>query len=178
MARVSTDAAERFLAAPLLAEMGDPDRRAVLDAVTERREPDGAPLLGAGRPNDRLWFLVEGAVTVEHAGPDGRPEAVATLAAPSLFGTTSFFSPRPPSFGVRAAGAVVLLTLTRGDYDRLRRDHPTAAEALSRATLRVLSERFDDLNRMFTEYADHHPDADRVTEWAGFRARLFEEPGV
>jgi hypothetical protein len=32
---------------------------------------------------------------------------------------------------------------------------------------------------MFSTYISQHPDDHpKVTEWAGFRARLFEEPGI
>ena len=39
--------------------------------------------------------------------------------------------------------------------------------------VRTLSERFDELDHAFSAYMARHPE---FTEWAGFRARLFEEP--
>ncbi|MGE3821123.1 MAG: Crp/Fnr family transcriptional regulator, partial [Isosphaeraceae bacterium] len=61
----------------------------------------------------------------------------------------------------------------------LREEHPRVAEALAVASLRVLSERFDDLERMFTRYiGEHTEDTRKVTEWAGFRARLFGDSGL
>ena len=123
--------------------------------------------------------LSRAAVTVEHRLPDGRLDTIATLNAPSAFGTTTFFSPRPPSFGVRAARDVWLLTLHHPEHEALCRANPRAAEALALATLRLLSERFDQLDQLFSSYiASHPPDHPKVTEWAGFRARLFEEPGA
>jgi hypothetical protein len=98
------------------------------------------------------------------------------LHAPSVFGTTSFFTPEAPTVSVRAATEVWLLTLYHPAHDRLRRDDPQAAEALAVATIRVLSERFNQLDRLFSDYMFAHPDHPKTTEWAGFRARLFEEP--
>ena len=178
MARVEGEAAERFLSAPVLADMDDETRRAVLAALVEQRAPAGTVLLAQGEPNDHLSFLIDGSVVVEHRRPDGRLEAIVTLNAPSVFGTTSFFSPRPPSFGVRAAGDVWFLVLHHPEHDRLRRENPHAAEALALAALRIISERFDELDRLFSGYIASHPDDHpKVTEWAGFRKRLFEEPG-
>jgi CRP/FNR family transcriptional regulator, cyclic AMP receptor protein len=179
MARVETEAAERFLNAPMLADFDADARRAMLAALVEQRAGAGQVLLVQGEPNDHLSFLIEGSVVVERRLPGGRVEAIATLNAPSVFGTTSFFCTKPPSFGVRAAGDVWLLTLHHPEHERLRRDDPHAAEALALAAMRIVSERFDELDRLFSGYIAAHPDDHpKVNEWAGFRARLFEEPGA
>jgi CRP-like cAMP-binding protein len=177
MVRIESEAAGRFLASPLLADAADAVRRAVLAVLAEDRAPAGTVLLAQGRANDRLWFLIEGSAAVERKRPDGRTEAIARLAAPTVFGTTSFFSPTIPSFSVRAVTDVWVLTLSRADHDRLRREDPHAAEALALAALRVLAERFDGLDRLVSDSLANQPDGSpKVTEWAGFRARLFSEP--
>src|SRR4051794_9597279 len=99
---VPNAAAERFLAAPLLAEMDPAARRAVLAALVESRAPAGAALLEEGQPNDHLSFLIEGTVTITGTSPGGREETVATLHAPAVFGETSFSRPTPPIVSVRA----------------------------------------------------------------------------
>jgi CRP-like cAMP-binding protein len=172
---VQAEAADRFLSAALMGDVDPASRRAVLEALVEERAPAGSVLLAQGQPNDHLSFLIGGAATIERARPDGPNEVLATLHAPSVFGTTSFFDSGAPTFNVRAATEVWLLTLYHPAHDRLRRDNPRAAEALAVAAVRVLSERFNELDRMFSDYMRRHPDA-KSTEWAGFRARLFEEP--
>lgn len=179
MGQVEGEAADRFLGAPMLAEMDPKERRAVLDALVEGRAAAGTVLLSQDQPNDHLSFLIRGSVAVERRRDDGRVDAIATLNAPSVFGTTSFFSPKSPSFTVRAAEDVWLLTLYHPAHERLREEHPRAAEALALAALRVLSERFDELDRLFSGYIASHPDNHpKATEWAGFRARLFQDPGT
>jgi CRP-like cAMP-binding protein len=172
---VQAEAAERFLSTPLLGDVDPASRRALLEALVEDRAPAGSLLLAQGQPNDHLSFLIGGSATIERTPPDGATEVLATLHAPSVFGTTSFFSASAPTFSVRAATEVWLLTVYHPAHARLRRDNPRAAEALAVAAVRVLSERFDELDRMFSDYMRRHPDA-KSTEWAGFRARLFEEP--
>ena len=47
------------------------------------------------------------------------------------------------------------------------------------AILRALSERFDLMDRLLSEYFTRHRDeSSRTSEWAGFRARLFDESGL
>jgi CRP-like cAMP-binding protein len=174
---VKVDVADRFLSAPLLADVDADARHAVLDALVEERAPMGAILLQQGQPNDHLSFLIEGTATIERLLPGGRKEIVANLSAPAVFGTTSFFRPSPPNVTVRATSDVRLLTMYHPAHDRLRRENPHAAEALALAVVRVLAERFDLLDqRVSGLMAEHSHDQPKITEWADFRARLFAEP--
>lgn len=173
---VRAEVAERFMSAPLLADVDPGSRRAVLEALQEERTPAGSVLIEQGQPNDHLTFLISGSATVERKQPDGRVDTIVTMNAPSVFGVTSFFRPNPPTYTVRAITEVWLLTLSHRAHDRLRLETPKAAEALAIAAVRVLTERFDELDRLFTKYMVEHPhDHRKVTELAGFRARLFEE---
>ena len=174
---VTGEAAARFLAAPFLADVPAELRQAVLDSLEERRIEAGTVFLTQGEPSAHLSFLIEGQAAIDRASVAGRREILATLSAPAMFGTTSFFHPTKPSFSVRAVTDGRLLTLDHPGHETLRRAHPEAAEALALAALRVLSERFEMLDQRISEYLAEHPDDHpKVTEWAGFRARLFEEP--
>lgn len=176
---VTPAAEERFLAAPLLAEVDRTARLAVLSVLNERREPAGAGLLEQGKANDHISFLIEGTARVLRNYPDGRVETVATLTAPSVFGETSFFRTTPPIVSVRAETAVWLLTLDHPAHDRLRRESPRAAEELALAAVRVLAERFDLIDHRVSDYLRQHPEGPaKANEWAHFRARLFEESNL
>lgn len=173
---VTTEAADRFLAAPLLAKLTPAERLAVLGALVERRAEAGATLLEQGEPNDRLAFLIEGAATIVRTFPGGREEVVAALSAPAVFGDLSFFREAAPLASVRADTAVRLLTLDHPAHEALRLDSPRTSEALALAVLRVMAERFDLLDRKLTDFIarglDNPP---RPSELARFRARLFDE---
>src|SRR3954468_12380307 len=99
---VEGDAAERFLSAPLWAEVDRESRLALLGAMEESRAKAGTTLLAQGQPNDRLSFLIEGGAVIERSYPEGRKETLATLTPTSAFGTTSFFRPDPPLAAVHA----------------------------------------------------------------------------
>ncbi len=169
--------AERFQALPMFHDTEPEACRLLLAAMVEVRSPAGTVLLTQDQPNDHLSFLIEGSATIERAGHHGIAEVLATLHAPSVFGTTTFFSSNAPTFSVRAASEVWLLTLYHPAHRRLRRDHPAAAEALAVAAVRALSDRFGELDRAVSDYLHAlRDDPPRIGEWAGFRARLFEEP--
>src|SRR3954451_8561340 len=174
---INDEAIQRFMAAPWLAEVERGPKQALLNALAEERAAAGAALLSQGQPNDHLTFLIDGSVDLERTFGNGRKEIVTTLAAPAVFGTTSFFQPKPPTVTARAKTDVWMLTLHHPAHDALRREHPRAAEALSLAVVRTLSERFDLIDKLFTDYITQHPDApaNSASEWSRFRARLFEE---
>ena len=175
---VKADVAERFLAAPLLTDVEEAAKHALLAVLEESRAQAGTVLLQQGRPNGQLSFLIEGSAVVERARAEGK-EVLASLTAPALFGTTSFFRAVPSTITVRATSEVCVLTLDHPAHDRLRREDPRASEALALAVVRVLAERFDLLDKRVSDslaqHADDHP---KVTEWSGFRARLFEDSSI
>lgn len=176
---VSPDAADRFLNAPWLADLDPASRLAVLNVLQEGHYPAGAILLEQGQPNDRVHFLVEGTATIQRSFPGGRVETVAQLAAPAVFGETSFFRPTAPIAAVRATSPVRLLTLDHRAHELLRRADPTAAEQLAVAAVRVVAERFDQLDQRVSAYIAAHPEGHpKSNEWANFRARLFEDSSI
>ena len=177
MAEWESAVSNRVLSATLLGDVDEDARGAILEFLERDEAASGAILLKQGEPNDHLSFLIAGKAVIERAWPDGRVETLATIEAPSVFGTTSFFVPTPPPVTVRATTEVKLLTLFHPAHERLRLEHPRAAEALALAVVRTLTERFNIIDGLFTEFiAKHRGDAKKVDEWAGFRARFFQEP--
>jgi CRP-like cAMP-binding protein len=173
----STEATERFLNAPWLADLDPTSRQALLMVLQEGRAPAGAALLSQGQPNDRVTFLIDGSVELIRNEP-GRPrESVAVLDAPTVFGVTSFFGHnRSSTISIEARTSVWYLTLDRLAYSLLRRSDPRASEQFMHAVVRVLAERFDMLDRRVSQVLAQRGDgAHADNELAAFRARLFEE---
>ena len=176
---IDAEATKRFMDAPWLGEVDPDGKRAILDSLVEARAPAGATLLEQDQPNDHLSFLIAGQAEIQRTFDGGRREVITTIAAPSVFGTTSFFRPDPPSVGVRATSDVWMLSLYHPAHEALRRENPRAAEALAVAILRALSERFDLMDQLLSDYITRHRgESSRTSEWAGFRARLFDERGL
>lgn len=176
---IDPEAIRRFMAAPWLGELDPESKRAIVEVLVEARAQPGAILLEQDQPNDHLSFLIAGTAQIERTFERGRREVLTTIAAPSVFGTTSFFRPDPPSVAVRATSDVWTLSLYHPEHEALRRVHPRAAEALAVAILRALSERFDLMDKLLSEYfAKYRGETERTSEWAGFRSRLFDETGL
>ena len=127
-------------------------KRAIAGALVEARAPAGATLLEQGQPNDHLTFLIEGTAEIVRTFGTGRREVITQLTAPAVFGTTSFFQPKPPTVTVRATSDVWMLSLYHPAHEALRAANPRAAEALALAVVRALSERFDLIDKLFTEF--------------------------
>jgi CRP/FNR family transcriptional regulator, cyclic AMP receptor protein len=176
---IDIQASERFMAAPWLGEVDSETKRAILTALVEAKAPSGAILLAQDQPNDHLSFLIEGTASIERILAGDRCEAITVLQAPAVFGSTSFFRPQPPSVSVRATSDVWLLSLYHPAHEALRAANPRAAESLALAVLRALSERFDLMDKYIVDFLSRHRNEPaKSSEWAGFRARLFEEPGL
>jgi CRP/FNR family cyclic AMP-dependent transcriptional regulator len=176
---LDTQATERFMAAPWLAETDRDTKRSILSTLVEARAPAGAVLLAQGQPNDHLSFLIEGTASIERMYEHGRREIITMLTAPAVFGTTSFFQPKPPTATVRATSEVWVLSLYHPAHEALRTADPRAAEALALAVVRALSERFDLIDKLFSDFTSRHSEEPaRKSEWAGFRSRLFEDRGI
>jgi CRP-like cAMP-binding protein len=176
---MDVEATRRFMDAPWLAEVDPETKKAILNSLVEARAKAGATLLAQGQPNDHLTFLIEGAAEIQRGFENGRREVLTTLVAPAILGTTSFFQPSPPTVTIRAKSDVWMLSLYHPAHDALRRANPRAAEALAVAVLRVLSERFDLIDKLFSDYAAKHPDdSPELSEWSDFRARLFDESSL
>ncbi len=178
---IDSEAAERFMNAPWLGDVSAECKRAIAAALDEGRATAGAVLLEQGQPNDHLTFLIEGKADLERSIGHGRRELITVLSAPAVFGTTSFFQPKPPTATVRAVTDVWMLTLYHPAHERLRLENPRAAESLAVAVVRVLSERFDLIDGLFSEFIAHHSAQNNQatpSEWSDFRARLFDERAV
>jgi CRP-like cAMP-binding protein len=176
---IDSEASERFMAAPWLEEIDRETKIAILNTLVEAKAPAGAVLLPAGQPNDHLSFLMEGSVAIERDHPNGRRDTITTLSAPTVFGTTTFFRPTPPNVTVRATSDVWVLSLYHPAHEKLRTGNPRAAEALALAVIRALSERFDLIDKMFSDLSAKYSDEPvKTSEWARFRSRLFEERGI
>ena len=178
---ITATAKEEFLAAPWLKELGESPRAAVLRELKEARVPAKTDLLIQGVQNDNLIFLVGGTVDVLWDCVGGEQQLVTSLEAPAVFGVPSFFRPISPSVTVRARTEARILTLDHASHERIRRQCPEAAEVLALAAIRVLADRFDLLDGRLCELMAQEAkrtsskSTSAASEWAKFRAQLFEK---
>lgn len=176
---VSATATECMTNAAVLAPMDAEGRATLLRFLSEGKAESGSVLLGEGALNDQITFLTEGHVVLTRSYPGHEDETIATLNAPTLFGETSFFRRTPSLVTIRAKSPVHYLVLGRDAYESFRQASPEAAEQFALASVRLLAERFDLLDRRVSDFLREQSNGHaRSNEWAAFRARLFEESGL
>jgi CRP-like cAMP-binding protein len=107
----------------------------------DRHEADpGEALVAEGTPSDELFLVLEGTLDVTMRGPSGE-RRLATVEPGSYFGEVSLLDPGPAGANVVTEQGSVVLRLSRGRFDDLRRERPEAAAELLREVLQSLTAR-------------------------------------
>jgi CRP-like cAMP-binding protein len=124
---------------PLLADLGEADREAVLEECERATLPGGTRLFSEGESGGALWLLLEGRVRVTSArhGLDAEVEGEAALGALALAGA-------PRRATVETASRCTLLRLGEDALRRLAASDAAAAarllEAIAREAARLADE--------------------------------------
>ena len=121
----------------------------------ERTEADRARVLyRQGEPADTVDLVAAGSLDVEIAKSDGATVRVRRIATHAVVGEMGFFRRSLRSATVSCDGPATLFTLTRTNFERMRRERPDVASAFYDFIIRVLSERIDSANRALTAFND------------------------
>lgn len=125
MGDLRNDAERRAAIAPLLAGLGESDRRRVIEACIQRRFPRGEALFLEGDAGESLHFLTSGFVVVQITTPFGEIATMNVVGAPDTIGELALLE----QYGRRSASVVAItpvetLALDRGAFERLRTEHP------------------------------------------------------
>jgi sulfate permease, SulP family len=117
-------------------------------AYLERKRVDGAhEIYRQGDPSDTLDLVAVGRLNIEVAGPDGRRLGVRRVMTNTVVGEMGFFRQTARSASVFSDGPAVLFTLTRENFNRMRRERPDMASAFDDFIVRVLADRVESGNR-------------------------------
>ncbi|MGE0279793.1 MAG: SLC26A/SulP transporter family protein [Rhizobiaceae bacterium] len=109
----------------------------------------GTRVLVEGEPADGLVLLEEGRVTVRRKGDTaGEPLRLRAMAAGSIIGDIGFANRGLRTADVVAETEVALRRIPGENLERLERDNPSLAMAVSRAVMRALAEKVVTANRV------------------------------
>ena len=117
----------------LFSALAGEDLAAIAGIAEEVEHDQGEAVVVEGEPGDALFFVVSGRVTVEKGG---RP--VAELGEREVFGEMALLDPGPRSATVRAATDVLLLSISREDFDDIMRDRPEVPIGVMKVLVRRL----------------------------------------
>jgi sulfate permease, SulP family len=125
-------------------QLGASVRSKDLAAYLERRDIDGSQILyREGEPADTLDLVSAGHLAIDIARRDGESLRVRCTMTHTVVGEMGFFRRSVRSATVSSDGPVTLFTLTRSNFDRMRRERPDLASAFDDFIMRVLAERID-----------------------------------
>jgi CRP/FNR family transcriptional regulator, cyclic AMP receptor protein len=166
MGDLHNEAERRAVIAPLLAGLGESDRRRVIEACIQRRFPRGEALFLEGDAGESLHFLTSGFVVVQITTLFGEIATMNVVGAPDTIGELALVD----HYGRRSASVVAItpvetLALDRGAFERLRTEHPIVDRMLVTILsvhVRRLSDRLTEAlyvpaeTRVFLRLADLH----------------------
>jgi sulfate permease, SulP family len=100
-----------------------------------------------GDPSDTLDLVAVGRLNIEVASTDGRRLGVRRVMTHSVVGEMGFFRQVARCASVISDGPATLFTLTRANFNRMRRERPDLASAFDDFIVRVLADRVESRNR-------------------------------
>jgi sulfate permease, SulP family len=129
-------------------QLGASVRSEDLMSYLEKRETDASQVLyREGEPADTLDLVAVGHLAIDIAKGDGESLRVRRIMTHTVVGEMGFFRRSLRSATVSSDGPAVLFTLTRSNFERMRRERPDLASAFDDFILRILAERIEFANR-------------------------------
>ena len=123
-------------------QLGAQVASADLIAYLERKDVDGPQVLyREGEPADNVDFVAAGSLVIEIAKDTGESLCVRRITTHTVVGEMGFFRRSVRSATVSSDGPATLFTLTRANFERVRRERPELASAFDDFILRVLADR-------------------------------------
>jgi sulfate permease, SulP family len=116
-------------------------------AYLERKDTDGSQLLyQEGEPADTIDLVAAGNVAIEITNSAGASLRVRRIMTHTVVGEMGFFRQSTRSATVSSDGPATLFTMTRANFERMRRERPDLANAFDDFILRILADRIDFAN--------------------------------
>lgn len=123
-------------------------RAADLIAYLERQDAgESRTLYREGEPADTVDLVAAGNLVVDITGGDGERLRVRRIMTHTVVGEMGFFRNAGRSATVSSDGPAILFTLTRANFERMRRERPDLASAFDDFIMRILADRIEFENR-------------------------------
>jgi SulP family sulfate permease len=136
-------------------QLGTSVRAADLIAYLERKDTNASQILyREGEPADTVDLVAAGNLAVDIAKGDGESLRVRRLTTHTVMGEMGFFRQSVRSATVSSDGPAIVFTLTRANFERMRRERPDLASAFYGFIVRVLADRIDFANRTVAALSD------------------------
>jgi SulP family sulfate permease len=132
----------------LESEFGGAVDFARIASYMERQELNhGEFLFRQGEPGDSVVLQASGSVAITIIDEHGRPIRLRRMVGHTVVGEMGFYRGVPRTASVVAEEPTVIYRLTRAAFDKMQEEDPTAAAALHKLIIRLLSDRLEFANR-------------------------------
>jgi sulfate permease, SulP family len=132
----------------LESEFGGTVDFARIASYMERQELNhGEFLFRQGEPGDSVVLQASGSVAITIIDEHGRPIRLRRMVGHTVVGEMGFYRGVPRTASVVAEEPTVIYRLRRAAFDKMQDEDPTAAAALHKLIIRLLSDRLEFANR-------------------------------
>jgi len=129
-------------------QLGTAVRAADLVGYLERKDADGPQILyREGEPADTVDLVAAGNLAIDIAIENGESLRVRHITTHTVLGEMGFFRHSVRSATVSSDGPATIFTMSRTNFERMRKERPDLASAFDEFILRVLADRIDFANR-------------------------------
>src|SRR6266571_1270815 len=147
-ARIEVDTDLRGFPSWLQRQLGANFKSDDLIAYFDRRDLDGSTALHRqGEPADTIDIVAAGRLAIDVATGSGESLRVRRIATYTVVGEMGFYRRAVRSATVSSEGPTALFTLTRANFERMRRERPDLARAFDDFMIRIISDRVDSARR-------------------------------
>ena len=147
-AKLETEKAVAGFEAWIQRQLGPSVRAADLVAYLERKDVDGARILyREGEAADTIDLVAAGNLAIDISKGNDESLRVRRIMTHTVLGEMGFFRRAVRSATVSSEGPATVFTLTRDNFQRMRRERPDLASAFVDFIIRTLSDRVDFANR-------------------------------
>jgi SulP family sulfate permease len=126
---------------------GTVDFGRIASYMTRQELSNGEFLFQQGEPSDSVVLQASGCVAIMIIDEHGRPIRLRRMIGHTVVGEMGFYRAMPRTASVVAEGPTVIYRLTRQAFDKMQAEDPTAAAALHKLIIRLLSDRLEFANR-------------------------------
>ena len=147
-AKLSVDASLAGFEMWLQDQLGSRFKSAELLGYLDRKSTDGSQVLyREGEPADTIEFVAIGNLTVDFRTNEGANLPGRRMTTHTVVGEMGFYRRSVRSATVSSDGPTTFFTLTRANFERMRRERPDLAGAFDDFIIRVLAGRLEFANR-------------------------------
>lgn len=125
----------------IFADLDDGELARMAEICKELKHQGGQVIFKEGEPGNRFFIIVEGEVRISRNIPGSGEEALAVLKAGACFGEMAVFDRSDRSTDAIANGPVVLVTISRPDFEILLDFNRDMAFKILWSMVRLLSAR-------------------------------------